>query len=1068
LNSLKFYIILTCILISLNGFAQKHVVKGTVKLGIEKAPGINISVKGTTIGTITNLDGEFEIELPDKNDTLIISFLGYGKKEIPVIGQRELNIVLTEKQMELNEVVVTALGIKRDKKSLGYSVQEVSGNDITKSGEISLINSLSGKVAGLSVSATNGSASSSSRIVLRGNNSFLENQALIVVDGVPVDNTTISNSEGEWGGRDYGNGISEINPNDIESISVLKGASAAALYGSRAANGVILISTKKGKKGMHVDFSSGININQAYIHKKFQDVYGAGSNGKFETHWNYINDDIPVYQTDEASYYSSWGPEMTGQDVIDWDGNLIKFLPQPDNYKNYFRTGLTFDNSLAIESGNELFSLRATARDLRSSDIILNSSTSRTNLGLNLNTEFYNKLKVQAYLAYVNQKVDNRPGLSDSHDNVARNYVQMPRHISVESLENFYEDSYGKERTWYEVWNWMTNPYWNDKYELSFDKKNRVFGNISLTYQITEQLNILVRTAQDHTKHYFENIGAYNGLIASNGSFSLNDKIRWQSNTDFLLSYQDSFSEKIGFTGSFGGNAMYEKHDLYDAATNNGLATPYIYSIENSNGIPYEKTYLREKAINSLYGLIQLSLKDFLFMDITGRNDWSSTLPDENNSYFYPSVSCGFVFTNLLPKSNKREKIFPYGKIRGSIAKVGNDTDPYMLNLTYVVDTNDVFGPYANPGSVIPPKNLKPEQVLSREIGADLRFLNNRIGLDFTYYHTNAYNHIVDIDISSTSGAPKALINAGDIQNNGVELQMNIKKTWDKLNWLSSINYTKNNSKVIEITEGVNKYTLLSHWGLSIEAKPGHPYGDIVGYGIKKDENGERLVNENGLYVRTDSTVVLGNINPDFSLSISNTIRYKGIAMSFLLDGKIGGEMFSGSNMYGNGYSGNFVESLEGREEWYASEEDRENAGISADDWTATGGYLAEGVYSDGTVISDLDVSGQENNIFINPFNYWHQFAEWTNEIHEPFIYDASFVKLRELGVTIDLPSELLNKVRIKQAFVSVIGRNLWLIYSKVPNVDPESFHTNGNGQGYELYAYPTRRSIGFKIDVRF
>ncbi len=1056
-----------------SSYAQQIVVKGTViakedGLGI---PGVNIYATKSKVGTITDFNGNYTLKLPSKNDTIKFSFIGYASQTKPVGGSATINITLEQSAVMMSEIVVTALGIKRDKKSLGYSIQKVDGEDLQSAKDVSVINKLSGKVAGLVVSSTNGGAAGSSRIVLRGNNSFNNNQALIVVDGVPIDNSTVSSATGEWGGKDYGNGISDINPDDIESVSVLKGASAAALYGSRAANGVILITTKKGtsRKGIGVTFSSSSSVDAAYLQKDFQNEYGAGSNGKFETHWKVDTNGVPHYSSENATHYSSWGPKMEGQEIVDWDGQTRQFLPQPDNYKNYFQTGYTLNNSVSLEGGKKDKTVRFTIADVRNRDIIPGAKMKRTNLGLSTNLKFFDKLTIQGYASFVTQRADNRPSLSDEHTNAARNYIQMPRHISSESLAGNIMNADGEEQSWFSSWNWMTNPYWNELYELSFDKKNRGFGNVSATYSINENLTFMLRTAQDYSRHHFETIGAYNGMIASQGSFAVNDIERWQTNTDYLLVYNKEVNKDISFSLNFGGNAMYDKTWQNNRNTENGLVVPDDYSIDNSVNIPYERKTFYEKAVNSVYGFGQIDYKHFLFVDITGRNDWSSTLPDQNNSYFYPSINSGFVFTQLLPDNKKREKIFPYGKLRLSWATVGNDTDPYRLENNYVVNTNSVYGPYSSINGTIATSNLLPEKLVSKEIGTDLRFFTNKIEVDLTYYHTNSFNQIITLDISSTSGAQRAFINAGNIQNKGIEAQIKVKPiSTKKVNWNFNINFTKNSSEVIELEEGVDNLSILEHWGLSIEARPGHAYGDIVGYGIQRDANSNKLVDGNGMYLRALSPEVLGNINPDFSLSFSNSISYKALTFSFLVDAKIGGEMFSGTNMYGNGYSGNFKETLEGRDEWYASEAAREAAGLTSAEWTATGGYLAGGVYETGSTVDGSDVSGQTNSTYVNPYDYWNQFSDWTNEIHEPFIYDASFVKLRELSLTYDFSREFAKSIKMKSASISIFGRNLWLIHSNVPNVYPESFHTNGNGQGYELYSYPTRRSIGLNLNLKF
>lgn len=1042
-------------------------VEGQVKsVDNEFLPGAVIKNLNSGAYCVSDSDGRFKIEVQSYSDSLQAIYMGYLDETVALNGRKNISILLKKADLQIDEVVVTALGIKREKKSLGYSVSEVASEDITQAKQVSLINSLSGRVAGLSVSATNGSPAASSRIVLRGNSSFNDNQALIVVNGVPINNTTVSNSTDAWGGKDYGNGISDINPEDIESISVLKGAGAAALYGSRAANGVIIITTKDGSgSGLRVNFNSSFSLETADIRKQFQNTYGAGSNGLFETHWDINDEGIPVYKSDQASHYSSWGPRMEGQTVIYPDGKMSSFSPHPDNYKNYFQTGTTLQNSLSLANGKNGHSVRLTLSDLRNQDIVPGSENRRTNVSLNLTTMPIKRLTVKAFASYVNQRSDNRPALADSHTNPARNYIQMPRDFSADLLQAIAEDEQGYEQTWYSSWNWMTNPYWNEKYELSFDKKQRGFGDLSAQYQISETLSLMLRSSGDYSETRFEDIGASFGMVHPAGYFGYRDLKQYQYNHDFLLAYFFEPFEGLQISLNVGGNAYYEQRLETSGNTVNGLTEPKVYSIENSAGIPEYREYRYEKAVNALYYTAQFAYKSLIFIDITGRNDWSSTLPESNHSFFYDSYNASFVFSELL----KKNKILSFGKLRFSFARVGNDTRAYQTALTYYTDTTDVYGSYSYINKQIPPLDLKPEQMQSVEGGTMLRFWGGRIGLDVSAYRSNTFNQIVAVNISSAAGAQSALINAGNIQNTGVELQADFILA-DKKDWLWNMrfNYAKNNSLVKELTEGVDNYLLLEHWGLSIEARPGHAYGDIVGYGIQKDENGNKLTDANGLYLRTESPVILGNIAPDFSASFSNRLQYKNWEFSFLIDARIGGEMFSGTNMYGNGYAGNFVESLEGREEWYASEAAREQAGLSSEEWTPTGGYLAEGVFAEGTQINGENVSGQANSVYINPFDYWHQFADWTNEIHEPFIYDASFVKLREMGFSYHFKPKKIKRIPLRAVSLTLYGRNLWLIYAKVPNVDPESFHTNGNGQGYELYAYPNRKSVGLKLSLNF
>lgn len=1056
--------------------AQEISISGNVYSATDKQPipFVNIVAEGTQQGTSTDVDGQFRITVQPEINNLIFSYVGYQIDTVAIDGRTEIDVYLQPSQQLLDEVVVTALGIKRDKKALGYSVQKVSSDELQVTRDPSVINQLSGKVTGLQVSATNAGAGSSSRIVLRGNNSFLgDNNALVVVDGVPIENSTISNAEETWGGRDYGNGISDVNPDDIESISVLKGASASALYGSRAANGVILITTKKGnrKKGIGVSFSNNTSIDNAYIHYDLQNEYGAGRNGKFFPPFILNQDGIPAYNVNSASAFGSWGPKMEGQEIIGWDGKKRTYSPQPDNYEDFFQTGYTLNNALSLDAAGENTSVRFSIADLRTREIIENSKFNRTNLGLNLAAKLLKDFEIKTYVAYVHQKVDNRYGLSDNKENPSRNYIMMPRNISNESLRNNLTNENGEEQAWYMNWAWQGNPFYATKYIYNGDVKDRVFGHASLTWHLNEKTDFMIRTAPDYSFIRFEQHNPVGARTSTLGSYSENETRQFLINTDFLITFRDEINEDFSYTLNAGGNAMYQRTKYYSGYTNGGLIVPGEYSLENSLDAPYQHTTpAYEKAINSLYAFGQLDFRHYLFLDVTGRNDWSSTLPEGNNAYFYPSVSLGFAFTDLMNLSKKSKDIFSFGKLRASYAEVGNDTEPYQLNPTFFIDSvSNIFGTIAYISNQVAPLDLKPERIKSIELGTDLRFFMNRVSLDFTWYKTNAVNQILSADISQSSGSTTALINAGNIENRGIEMQLKVNpvKTTG-FSWDFTFNYTRNRSEVIGLTQGLDNLQILEHWNLSIEARPGHPYGDIVGYAILKDENGNRLVDANGMYIRNEIPQVLGNVNPDFSMSYLNNMSYKAFSLSFLVDARIGGEMFAGTNLYGYGYSGNFTETLEGREEWYASEVAREAAGITPDEWTATGGYLAEGVYADGTVIDGVDVSGQPNQSFVNPQYYWDQFSDWTNEIHEPFVYDASFVKLREVVLSYNFPAGWFSSIGMTNASVSLYGRNLWLIHKNVPNIDPETFHTNGNGQGYELYSYPNKRSVGFSLNVKF
>ncbi len=1061
------YLIIISILIllfSVNTQGQT-LVKGTVvSVENEEIPFCNITSSIDQVSS--NINGYFEIKASEEDTHVMISAVGFKSDSVKITGSN-LICVLQESNTEIADVVVTALGIKREKKSIGYALTEIEAKELELNSDPSVINRLAGKVAGLNISSTNGGAGTSSRIILRGNSSVTgNNQALIVVDGVPINNTTNSNSGDEWGGKDFGNGVSDINPDDIETITVLKGASASALYGSLASNGVILITTKSGGKKVKASYRTSLSIESPYILYNLQNKYGAGRNGKFEGAWS-SNSDIPTFNTGTDFAKGSWGPEMLGQTIIDWDGKQRTFDPQPSNYEDFFRLGSIINNSISVEGRIKKINLRFSAANNSTNDIVPNAELNRNNISLKFNGELAKRLKLSGYISYVENKAFNRPGLSDSHDNPNRNFIHMPRHISLASLEGQLADADGFETTWYSAWNWMTNPFWNLQNQRSGDTRKRVFGNISLTYEFSDKLSGTIRTAPDSYTTEFYNITAQYGLINSLGDYSTRLESQNLVNTDFLIRYKNQFSENLKYFVNIGGNANYIEQTNSFKNTVGGLIEPQVYTFENSVNPIFERSTFGQIAKNSLYAFGQLEYKGMLYLDLSSRNDWSSTLPAENNSFLYNSASLGFVYSELFNRKKLPEAGFTFGKFRASYAGIGNEPGPYLLETPFQNVTNEGFGDSQFINTTLSNSGLVPELTKSIELGSDMKFFFNRLGVDFTWYHNTSFNQITNIQTSAASGIYSAIVNNGTIINKGIEIQLNATPLQkEKAEWNINVAYAKNQSEVQELGPNVDSSILYEHWRLSIEARPGNPYGDIVGFGFLRDEAGNILTDQNGMVIKDETPKILGNFTPDFTLSLAQNFTYKNWTLSALIHSQIGGDIFSGTNMYGNGYAGNFIESLEGRAEWYNSEEQRELAGISSEDWTPTGGQLIEGVYAEGTIIDGVDVSGQTNQTYINPFDYYERVSRWQDEIHEPFIYDASFVKLRELSIGYNVPLEVSKRLRLNQINLGIFGSNLWLIHSNVPNVDPESSLSNGNGQGYELYAYPNRRSFGIYLKL--
>jgi len=1071
-------LLLLCLLSPSLHLSAQSIIEGRIyDTDAVALPGVNLHFSQSQYGGVTDKNGYFQLTKPSKPDTLIISFIGYSDLHITEFPEGLLSLTLYETTEELDEVVLTAFGISRVKKALGYAIEEISSDELSEGNSANPINLINGKVAGLRISQTSGGDESSSRIVLRGNRYLgQDNQALIVVDGVPIDNTT-RGSGSTWGGIDYGSGISDINSDDIESISVLKGPNAAALYGSRASNGAIIITTKKATDNkLRLKFQTSISIEQADIRNEFQNTYGAGSMGDFD--YKYFNDFDTVYsESGEAYYFSpgdsiaqfntgyygkSWGPKMEDQNYLDWDGKIRNYSAQPNNYSDFYQTGFRAKNSISIDKASENSHFRFSYSNTKNNSISPNSNYVKNLLTLRSGSQLNKWIEIDSKVSLSSQETLNRLNQSDGRG-AGRHFNLMPRSISLESLES-YVDENGQEKIWYTPWPWMSNPYWMAYKNQNKDKKNRLMAYVSGTFILNEDLELQIKTGIDT---YHEN--RYNRIATGSfqntfGEYSEQRSQFKETNSSFLLLYSKQIHHKLNFNANFGGNTMHQSFDdLY--TKNSRLAEPNFYNIENSN-LPIDlNSYQSEKSINSFYTSGQFDYLGYLFFDMNLRNDWSSTLPINNNSYLYASYNLSCVFSEAFNLESSR---FNFGKIRASWARVGSDSPPYGLQLTYAQEIPFNGTALASVNSTMPNPNLEPMFTNSKELGLDFSLFQNKIDIQTTYYNAITDNQILQSDISDASGFASYLNNVGSVLNKGFEIQANLKLYKSKEISVSSLfTFSKNKNEVLSLSNELDNYILASHWGVTIEAKPGAAYGNIVGVAIQKDETGNRLVDEDGMYIAGDRTV-LGNINPDWSGSISPSLSYKSWTLNCLIDFKMGGDIYSATNMYGMGYSGNYIQTLEGREAWYASEAERESLGISSEDWDATGGYLAHGVYANGTEINGEDVSGQQNQNYVNPELYWGQFSEWGNEIHEIHVYDASFIKFRELNISYKFSKAAAERLKVQHLEVAFFARNLALLYSNIPNIDPESSYNNGNGQGIEYGSYPFVKSLGLSLKANF
>ena len=1058
-NKLQLTVLFFLLLFSTQTFAQEparadRVVSGKVvdPQGIP-IPGASVYVPETTIGTTTNFDGEFTLDIPGGHTVIIVSYVGFDREEVMIDSAEFLTIVLSPNVENLDEVVITALGIRREKKALGYSVTEVSGEELSVAQEVNPINSLSGKVAGVDISLSTAGPSGSSRVVMRGNSELAGmNQPLYVVDGVPIDNSQLG-SAGMWGGYDLGNGISNINPNDVASVSVLKGASAAALYGSRASNGVILITTKSGRaqQGIGVEYSSNFTFETLLSDfDDYQRVYGQGRDGQ-----------IPV-ENNTNTTQAAWGAKLDPNLMIPiYNGEIKPYGLVNDNILSFFRTGTTMTNTIAFSSGGEDANVRVSASDLRNEDIVPGSALKRNTFLINSSVDIGDNLVVTGKVNYVTENVDNRPALSDNPNNIGLALIGIAPNFDQEWLSEGYKDEFGN----YQDWNGNTfriNPYWSINEISNFSSKDRVMGYLQLNYQFTDWLSLQLRGGTDFFNFRFTNFSPRGTPIWETGSLEEISRNVAENNYEAILTFEQSFGEDFFVSAFAGGNIMHTESESF-SQLGSGIILEDVEKITNftDQRIGYG---FYEKQINSVFGAVQTGFQDTYFLDATFRNDWYSTLREGLNSYFYPSFSGSFVFSNLLSESTP----LSFGKLRASWAAVGGDLDPYQLNLSYGLKDFSLLGrPLGEISNTsIPNLNLKPTKTYSYEFGTNLRFFNNRINFDFTYYDTRTINQILRLTVPSTSGYNTAIVNAGEITNKGIEVMLSaVPIETEDFSWNVILNYARNENQVVELHDQVDDYLLANaRWaGAAIMATEGEPYGVIVGRKLLRDPEGNVVHNQAGLPIFGTEQEVLGQGTYDWTSGITNAFTYKGFRLSALVDIKVGADVYSMSNAIAHA-NGTATATLEGRDEWYASEEARLAAGVSPANWEPTGGFVGDGVVNVGTAENPEYV---ENTNFVNPQSYWaSMFGD--NASPEPFIYDASYAKLRELTFGYSFAPDLLDDTPFQSLSLAVVARNLLILYNNIPNIDPESSYNNGNGQGLEYGSLPSRRSFGFSLNVNF
>ncbi len=1039
--------------------AQTRIVQGTVldQSNNLPLPGVTIQ-SGSAAGSITtDAKGSFTIGITPKT-ILTFSYVGYATRQIPVDSiQDGLTVRLSPSDNSLDAVVVTALGVSKQKKSLGYATQELKAKDISEAKEANIVNALAGKVAGVRITNTQGDMGSS-RIVIRGETSIAgNNQPLFIVDGIPVDNSQL----GAGGSRDYRNAIADLNSEDIETISVLKGPNAAALYGSRAAHGVILIKTKTGKSrnGIGVTLNSNTTFSSVNILPDYQNVFGQGAEGKFsyvDGKGGGINDGV-----DE-----SWGPRLDGRLIPQFNskGVAVPFIAHPNNVKDYFKTGVLLSNSIALDGAGDKYNYRISFNNEKQWGIVPNSEAGKNNISFNGSFDVTPKLKVGVGANYVVNDAPNLPGAGGRRaTSTMLQFTWFGRQVDIDQLRD-YKDAAGNTFNWNN--SYYSNPFWVAYENTVSQRRNRFIGNFNLSYQIIDGLSFNFRTGSDYYNDKRKSKIAYGTNGTPFGSYQETNYIVTENNTEATLRYNKNINHDFSLDIIAGGNVRTKTYEENDQQAPR-LAVANVYTLTNSRDPLISSNYYSKLRTWSGFASAQVGYKNYAFVNLTARNDWSSTLPQQNLSYFYPSVNASLVLSDALDiKSN----VLSFLKVRGGWSKVGADADPYQLINTYNFNAPFNGNPQLNTSGVDLNPNLKSESTNSTEVGVEAAFFNSRVRLDVSLYNTNSIDQILKVDVSPTTGYTQKLLNAGKINNKGIEVQLGLTPVKVKdFRWDIDLNYAANKSKLERLDdEGrLQNYVLGSYRNIQVLASVGKAYGTLFGNAYQRDDKGNIVVNNSGIPLTSPSKKVLGKYTPDWIGGINNSFTYKQFNLSFLIDASIGGSLFAGTNSTGS-YTGVLEMTLPGRDAdhgglyyyYPGNDKGKGTVGLAKGATPPSG----ETVYEDGMIFKGVNTAGNANTAIIPASQYYKA----ARNIEEEFVNSASYVKFRELKFGYNLPLGWIRKLGLTGATVSLVGRNLWIIHKDVPNIDPETAFTNSNAQGLEDLTLPTTRSYGFNINVKF
>ena len=1063
-------------------FSQDKIIKGKVVdnagLGI---PGVTVVLKDSNTATTTNFDGDYSIATGKiKKGILVFSYIGYTTKNMIFNNQTNtINVSLSESQQQLEEVVVTALGIKREKKSLAYATQTINTQDMTEARSTNFLNALSGKAAGVQI-VKSGTPTGSTRVVIRGLTSVTgDNQPLYVIDGIALDSgqgdagVSVSNSGTDI---DYGSPLSHINPDDIDSIDILKGPNAAALYGSRASNGVVLITTKKGKTnsslGVTINSNSSFVTNREYPY--YQYVYGSGSGGRLVSNVNTIDPVTGLPSIAGSTGYRAYGALMVGQDILTYNGTQSKYLPNPNNIKELYQMGVVNTNSFAIDKGGDLGSFRLSYANTSGDHVIENMEVqNRNNLTFRGSQKISNSLSTDISVLYTNNKVKNRMYQNGSERNPANNYMYMLPDMGRDNLLPYKTDD-NKAYT-FNGNGPFKNPYWNLYENSNQDEANNLIGNVTLKWDITKALSLKSKVNGSVNLVQGEEFNNMGAAYDPNGFYRTFNNQTQNWNYEAILNYNKKV-EDFSIVALVGVNRFDLKSSQRQIRIN-ALLNRDVMSLSNSNDVPELIEIDARKRVNSAFSSLSLGYKNTYFMDVTARNDWSSTLPSNNNSYFYPSIGGSFIFSELIPKND----ILTYGKIRASYAQVGNDTKPYntITNYQYGGFYN-LTGWQASQTTRNNP-NLKPELTSSNEFGIETKLFKNRVSLSASYYESSTIDQIIAAQTSPTSGFSSQVFNAGEIRNKGMELVFSGKIIDNTFKWAVDLNWSKNESLVVSLIDGVDRLSLREWFNVGVFAEVGKPLGQLRGNVQARDpETGIPLVKATGRMEWVEDGL-LGNAQPDWIGGVKNSFSYKGFSLNVLLDVKMGGELYSGTMLKAIN-QGVHADTYAYRDEFEFSsiilgETNNERGGIGLFGTTYSDIDRVKGRQYEGAAISTTDANGnlvalRDANGNIVYSKAWISPQEWGFDAlqdQQRITYDASYVKLREITLGYTFPNKFLKGSPFKRAKFSLVGRDLWTIFRNTPQgIDPEAGTTSGNGQGIEYGSFLPTRTLGININLGF